>query len=229
MTIPGDFTLASVGDLMMRRPASQLADPAVQSVLQLIAEADLAVGNMEGELADLRDFDGPLNGFVGSHEVAADLKKIGFDMVNRAQNHLLDAEVEGMFSTNALLDEAGIVHAGTGKNLDEAAAPAYLELPQGRVAMVGMHAPLWAEFRRLAATPQVGNLGGRPGLNMLHYTETIVVSEEQLASLKQVRDQFLEFRSSYDNPRPLPTNERSDRLRLPGSSSGREDKRLTTP
>ena len=73
-----------------------------------------------------------------------------------------------MFSTNALLDEAGIVHAGTGRNLDEAAAPVYLELPQGRVAMVGMHAPLWQEFRHLAATPQVGNLGGRPGLNMLH-------------------------------------------------------------
>ncbi len=223
ITIPGDFTLASVGDLMMRRPASQLADADVQAALALIRDADLAVGNMEGELANLQEFEGPLNGFVGSHEVAADLREIGFDMVNRAQNHLFDSEKEGMFSTNALLDEAGIVHAGTGRNLDEAAAPAYLELPQGRVAMVGMHAPLWQEFRRLAATPQVGNLGGRPGLNMLNYTETIVVSDEQLASLKQVRDQFLEFSSNYDNPRPLPGNEPSDRLRLPGSSSGRED------
>ncbi len=223
MTIPGDFVLASVGDLMMRRPASRLADDAVQAALRLIREADLAVGNMEGELANLRDFDGPLNGFVGSHEVAADLKAIGFDMVNRAQNHLFDAEAAGMFSTNALLDEAGIVHAGTGRNLDEAAAPVYLELPQGRVAMVGMHAPLWPELRRLAATPQVGNLGGRPGLNMLHYSETLIVSDEQLAALKQVRDQFLEFRSNYDNPRPLPRNEPTDRVRFPASSSGRED------
>jgi len=223
MTLTGDFTIASVGDLMMRRPASQLADPDVQAALRLIRDADLAVGNMEGELANLRDFEGPLNGFVGSHEVAADLKKIGFDMVNRAQNHLFDSEAEGMFSTNALLDEAGIAHAGTGRNLDAAAAPVYLEIPQGRVAMVGMHAPLWHELRRLAATPQVGNLGGRPGLNMLNYSETIVVSEQQLAALKQVRDQFLEFSSNYDNPRPLPQNEPSDRLRFPASSSGRED------
>jgi len=223
MTIPGNFTLASVGDLMMRRPASQLDDDAVQAALQLIREADLAVGNMEGELVNLRDFRGPLNGFVGSHEVAADLKTIGFDMVNRAQNHLFDAEAEGMYSTNALLDAAGIVHAGTGRNLDQAAAPAYLELPQGRVAMVGMHAPLWREFRRLAATPRIGNLGGRPGLNMLNYTETIVVTQEQLLALKQVRDQFLEYRSNYDNPRPLIENEPSDQLRLPASSSGRED------
>ena len=82
MTIPGDFTLASVGDLMMRRPASRLADDAVQAALRLIREADLAVGNMEGELANLQDFDGPLNGFVGSHEVAADLKAIGFDFMS---------------------------------------------------------------------------------------------------------------------------------------------------
>ena len=68
MTIPGDFTLASVGDLMMRRPASQLADAGVQAALRLIREADLAIGNMEGELANLRDFNGPLNGFVGTLE-----------------------------------------------------------------------------------------------------------------------------------------------------------------
>jgi len=223
MTLPGDFTLASVGDLMMRRPASQINDAQVQAALQLIGNADLAVGNMEGELADITTFDGPLNGFVGSHLVAEDLRKIGFDMVNRAQNHLLDTEKEGMFSTNALLDQAGIVHAGTGRNLEEAAAPAYLEIPQGRVAMVGMHAPLWPEMRRLSATSQQGLLGGRPGLNMLHYTETIAVTEDQLASLRQIRDQLMENRSIYDNPRSAPVNESADRVRFPASSSGRDD------
>ncbi len=57
MTIPGDFTLASVGDLMIRRPASQTADANVQAVLQLIRDADLAVGNMgrgTGKLPRLR-------------------------------------------------------------------------------------------------------------------------------------------------------------------------------
>ena len=88
MTISGDFTFASVGDLMIRRPASQLADPQTQKVFDLIRSADLAIGNMEGELANLREFEGPMNGFVGTHEVAEDLKMMGFDMVNRAQNHL---------------------------------------------------------------------------------------------------------------------------------------------
>ena len=128
MNMSGGFVFASVGDLMIRRPASQLADPEVQEVFDLIRSADLAMGNMEGELANLREFDGPMNGFVGTHEVAEDLKVMGFDMVNRAQNHLLDSEIAGMLSTNSLLDAAGIIHAGSGKNLQEAAAPAFLRL-----------------------------------------------------------------------------------------------------
>ena len=223
MTMRGEFTLASVGDLMIRRPASRLADPEVQAVLELVRSADLAVGNMEGELADLKAFEGPLNGFVGTHEVAADLKSMGFDMVNRAQNHLLDAEFEGMFSTNALLDEAGIVHAGSGKNLQEAAAPAFLELANGRAALIGMHAPIFPEHYRLAATPQIGNLGGRPGLNMLNLRETILVSDDQFSALQQVRDEFQQFSGNYDNPRPVAAGSPIQGISFPASSSGRND------
>ena len=193
-------------------------DSDVQQVFQLIRNADLAVANMEGELANFREFNGPLNGFVGSHEVAADLKAIGFDILNRAQNHLLDSELEGMFSTNTLLDEAGIAHAGSGRNLAEAAAPVFLDLPQGRVAMVGMHAPITIVATRLAATARVGNLGGRPGLNMLNYTETIVLSSEQLATLKQVQEDLQSYSVNYDNPRPAPADDATDSVRFPVSS-----------
>jgi poly-gamma-glutamate synthesis protein (capsule biosynthesis protein) len=223
MTMPGTFTLTSVGDLIIRRPASQLADAGLQAAIDLIRDADLAVGNLEGSLSNMRQFDGPMNNFMGSHEVAADLKAMGFDMVNRANNHLFDSEAAGMFATNALLDEAGVAHAGTGENLDTAAAPVFLELPPGRVAMVGMHTPTFVIDQRLAATHRRGNLGGRPGLNMLRYTESILLSPEQLASLRQVRDQLLEHQDNYDNPRPVPANEGSDRLRFPASNSGRED------
>ena len=225
MTMRGDFVLASVGDLMIRRPASQLADPEVQEVLDLIRNADLAVANMEGELANLREFTGALNGFVGTHEVAADLKLMGFDMVNRAQNHLLDSEFEGMFSTNKLLDEAGIVHAGSGSNLQEAAAPAFLELPKGRAALIGAHAPIWPEHNRLAATPRIGNLGGRPGLNMLNYSETILVSQQQYDALLQVREGFLQYRNNYDNPRPVAGASPNSGVSISASSSGRNDPR----
>ena len=202
MTMPGTFTIASVGDLLIRRPASQSADEGVRAALQLIRDADLAVGNLEVTLIDMRSVSGggPMNKPIGetlvqwgTHEVAADLKTMGFDMVNRANNHVLDTESDGLFATNALLDEAGIVHAGTGRNLDEAAAPAFLELPQGRVGLVGMHTPWNIADRRLAATHREGNLGGRPGVNMLNYSDAIVLTPEHLASLRQIRDEMLEY------------------------------------
>jgi hypothetical protein len=48
MKIPGTFTLASVGDLIIRRPASEYADEGLQAAITLIRDADLAVGNLEG-------------------------------------------------------------------------------------------------------------------------------------------------------------------------------------
>lgn len=223
MTMAGEFTFASVGDLMIRRPASQLADPEVQEVFDLIRNADLAMGNMEGELANLREFEGPMNGFVGTHEVAADLKMMGFDMVNRAQNHLLDSEIVGMFSTNSLLDAAGIIHAGSGKNLHEAAAPAFFETAKGRAALIGTHAPIWPEHNRLAATPLVGNLGGRPGLNMLNYSEMILVSRDQFDALEKVREGFFQYRENYDNPRIIADASPEIGINFPASSSGRNN------
>lgn len=223
MTMSGDFSFASVGDLMIRRPASQLDDPEIQEVFGLIRGADLAMGNMEGELANLRHFEGPMNGFVGTHEVAEDLKVMGFDMVNRAQNHLLDSEIAGMFSTNSLLDDAGIIHAGSGKNLQEAAAPAFFETPKGRAALIGAHAPIWPEHNRLAATPLIGNLGGRAGLNMLNYSETILVSQDQFNALEQVRREFFQYQQNYDNARPAPIVSPNAGINFPASSSGRNN------
>jgi poly-gamma-glutamate synthesis protein (capsule biosynthesis protein) len=222
MTMPGTFTLASVGDVIIRRPASALNDPGLQAAITLIRGADVAVGNMEGSLADLRHFEGPLSGFVGTHETAADLKAMGFDMLNRANNHLLDSEEAGMFATNDLLDKAGIAHAGAGRTLSEAAAPSFLEIPKGRVGLIGMHTPNGVASRRLAATSQRGNVGGRPGLNMLDYTETIIVSPQQIADLQRFRDELFQHRTRYDSPRPAP-QPGGDRVTLPTSSSGRED------
>ena len=191
--------------------------------LSRINTFDRGQRGQELRLSQMRSFDGPMRSFMGTHEVAADLKAMGFDMVNRANNHLLDSESEGSFAANELLDEAGIVHAGSGQNLDEAAAPAFLELPQGRVALVGMHTPNGVASRRLAATHREGNLGGRAGLNMLDYSDEVILTEEQLASLRTVRDQLFEHATNYDNPRPAPNDERPDRLTFFSSSSGRED------
>src|SRR5262245_53370092 len=137
--INAPFTVAAVGDVMVKRAGAEMADPAFQGAFQIIRDADVGFGNMEGNLSDLEHFNGPLRGMMGDKSVAPALKKIGFDLMNRANNHIFDSDREGMYSTMAQLDAAGIVHAGTGKNLEDARAPAFLDTPKGRIALGAMH------------------------------------------------------------------------------------------
>jgi poly-gamma-glutamate synthesis protein (capsule biosynthesis protein) len=213
MKITTPFTLASVGDVMIRRPASTLEDAGLQSTIKLLRDADVAVGNMEGNLADIPSFDGPLRGMMGSKEVAADLKAMGFDMMNRANNHVFDADREGMITTAELLTAAGIVHAGTGKNLEDARAPQFLDTPKGRIAIVGMHTPN-GDPSRAAASEQEGNIGGRPGLNPLRYTTYFTVNQEQFDAIKKIRAALYTPPPGTTNATRLRDNEPADRVQL---------------
>jgi len=120
MKITEPFTLASVGDVIIVRPASQSTDPGVQGAIKLVRDADVGFGNFESLIRDENKFVGPLGGsMTGTREVAADLKAMGFTLMNRAGNHLMDAGVEGLFETTRLMEDVGLVYAGVGRNLIE--------------------------------------------------------------------------------------------------------------
>ena len=213
LKVTAPFTLASVGDVIIRRPASTLEDPAFQSALKMIRDADIGIGNMEGNLSDIPRFDGPLRGMMGVKDVAADLKKMGFKMMNRANNHIFDSDREGMITTDTLLDEAGIVHAGTGKNLEDARAPVFLDTPKGRIGLVAMHTPN-GDPARQAASAQSGNTGGRPGLNALRYTTYHIVTQEQFDAIKKIRAAAMTAPPGTSNPTRLSNNDPTDRVTL---------------
>jgi poly-gamma-glutamate capsule biosynthesis protein CapA/YwtB (metallophosphatase superfamily) len=201
MKIAEPFTLASVGDVIIVRPASQSTDPGLQSAIKVIRDADVGFGNFESLIRDERTFAGPLAGsMVGTKEVAADLKAMGFKLMNRAGNHLVDAGTEGLFETTRLMDEAGLVYAGVGRNLDEARAPRFVDTPKGRIGLVGMYSETGGNQSRLAATYRLGITGGRAGLNSLGLTRAITVSQDHLALLKRVKDAVYEHRGEYANP-----------------------------
>jgi hypothetical protein len=201
MKITEPFALASVGDVIIVRPASQLNDAGLQSALKVIRDADVGFGNFESLIRDENSFQGPLGGsMVGTKEVAADLKAMGFKLMNRAGNHLMDSGQEGLFETVRLMDQAGLVYAGVGRSLDEARAPRFVETPKGRIGLVGMYSETGGNQSRLAATYRVGVTGGRPGLNALNLTRAISVSPDHLALLKRVKGAVYERRTEYSNP-----------------------------
>jgi poly-gamma-glutamate synthesis protein (capsule biosynthesis protein) len=142
---------------------------------KVIRDADAALVNLELSLFRLSEFKGwpevenGGNWELGPPEAAYDLKALGFDLYNRANNHTTDYGVEGMRLTNMLLDELGLVHAGSGSNLGDASRPRYLDTPKGRIAFIGL-ATTFTPMSRAADAR--GPVPGRPGINALRI-ETI--------------------------------------------------------
>jgi poly-gamma-glutamate capsule biosynthesis protein CapA/YwtB (metallophosphatase superfamily) len=218
MKITDPFTVASVGDLIIMRPTSQLQEPGFQAAIKIIRDADLGVGNFESNASDMLRFNGPMRGFMGTKETPADVKAMGFDLVNRANNHAPESTEVGMMATNDLVEEAGLVYAGAGKNLDDARAARFLETPKGRVGFVGMTTLGFNPQASASASYRVGNTGGKPGVSGVGLTRYQVVTPEQIAALRKVRDAVYQHRNEYANAvDPLPANESLDQLDLFGT------------
>jgi len=220
MKIKAPFTVASVGDLLILRPAATFADPGLQAALKLVRDADIGFGNLESLMSDTRNFEGPMRGWMGTKEVAEDIKAMGFDLLNRANNHAFDSEHEGMFATHALLEKAGLIYAGAGKNLEDARAAQFLETPKGRVGIVGMHTPNGRDDDPPGASERFGNVGGRPGVNAIHLERSLIVTAEQFAALKRVRDSIYEHLNEYSGPVRPPSNQPAERLQLFNGTNG---------
>ncbi len=189
--IADGFTLASVGDLIIVHPESMLNDPEFQAALKILRQAEVTFGNMETSLLDIRRFRGYPQAeyggmwLIGPPFVAKDVRAMGFGLMSRANNHSTDWGVEGMRETDRALDEAGIVHAGTGENRAAARAARFLNVPSGRAALVSMAS---SYMPISAAMPMLGEAPGRPGLNALRTKAYVIVTDEMMKGLRKIRE-----------------------------------------
>jgi poly-gamma-glutamate synthesis protein (capsule biosynthesis protein) len=190
ITMP--FTVAAMGDIIMPQPLNS-QDPRYLQLINIIRQADVAFANMETSLVDISRFTGTIGGTEAPLETGQAIKDMGIDIMNRANNHTFDGGLAGMESTDDALDKLGIAHAGTGKDLHEARAAHFLETSKGRVGLVGMFSiddvgNYGPNYQRAQAGYRVAGVGGAPGVNALHLTDYHIVTEEQLQSLRAVRD-----------------------------------------
>jgi hypothetical protein len=184
------WTLAAVGDAIITRRISAFdsdRDPRFKQMTAIIRDSDAAFLNLEISLFRLSGFKGwpevenGGNWELGPPEAAHDLKAMGFDLFNRANNHTTDYGVEGMRLTNTLLDEAGIVHAGSGMTLGQASRPAYFDTPKGRIALIGLATTFTPMSRAGEARDDVM---GRPGLNALRVDRKYSADADTFQSLR---------------------------------------------
>lgn len=110
----------------------------------------------------------------------------GFNMMTFANNHTFDWGYGGLISTLDALKETDFIHSGVGMNLDEAAAPAYLDTPTGRVALISMT----SSFCNVAAIAgkQSRRTPGRPGVNALRTNRYLEVTKEQFDMLNEISE-----------------------------------------
>lgn len=190
------WTLAAVGDAIINRrilPFDVPGDPRFRDMATIIRDADAAFLNLEQSVFRMSEFTGwpevenGGNWEVGPPEVLDDLKALGFDLMNRANNHATDYGVEGLKLTNQLLDRLGIVHAGTGLTLGQASRPGYLETPRGRIALIGLATTFTPMSRAGEARDDVG---GRPGLSALRVDRRYEVDPATLTALRTMATQI---------------------------------------
>ena len=165
-------TLAFIGDVMLGRGVNaELRHVDAESVwgttLPVLRSADAVIANLECAITQ-RERKNPLapKAFhFRADPVAVDVLRAGnVRCVSLANNHSLDFGEDGFFDTLDALASADIAHAGAGRTLGHAAAPAIVHLPDLTLGIIGLtdNEPAFAATRRAAGTHYVDIEGAPP-------------------------------------------------------------------
>jgi len=215
MKIMAPFTFAGVGDMIDNHPVGDLAAPAFQGLVQVMRGADVTYANMEGTMVDYATFAGPIQGEVRPKALLDDLKAYGIRIMTTSNNHTFDAGPPAMLETLRLLDSAGIAHAGSGPNLQEAREAHFLKTPKGTIGVVGMFSIGPETPGGGAATYKQGtSSSGLPGLNPLHVRVANIVTAEQMQALRKIRDTVYARRTEVPTPIEYTAAELADQNNL---------------
>lgn len=179
-------TFSVAGDMLVQRriPRDSLGFSGVSNHLR---KADVRYFNLETTLLRGEYY---ANQFCGGSYLRADpavledAKAYGFNLTSFANNHAMDYGHNGLMATKQAVDDAGIPNAGVGANLDEAAGAAYLDTPNGRVALIGVVSTMVNDSAM--AGKQSRRIPGRPGVNGLRVQEYLQVTREQMQVIQQI-------------------------------------------
>ncbi len=176
----------AVGDVLIQRRIPEQYD-GFHEIKEFIAKGDARFFNLETTL----NYEGECHASQYSGgtylravpEVLGDVQNFGFNMTTFNNNHAMDFSYDGLLKTFHTINRSGLVQSGVGQNLGEASAPNYLETESGRVALIAVN----SSFNPAAmAGKQSRRVSGRPGINGIQVEETLIVSEEQMAALKDI-------------------------------------------
>ncbi len=202
-------TFIATGDAFITRRLPENEYQGFDEIQKIIRDHDVRFNNLEITVHREEGYPSAVSGgtwAMTQPEVLHDLQNFGFNIFNTATNHTCDYSHGGVLATIKYLRESGAVFAGSGKDLVEASAPAYLETANARVAMIAV----CSTFDKSAvAGNQSLNMIGRPGLNPLRYSKVFHVEKKYFDALRAVADAANvnaemneEIRTGYEQPLP---------------------------
>ncbi len=178
----------AVGDMLIQRVISTEYE-GFKEVSDYIKRGDARFFNFESIIYKDGIWGSAFNGgsYHNSDPRTLDIAaEFGFNMMSFANNHTFDWSYGGLISTLEALKNTEFVHAGVGMNLDEAAAPAYLETPNGRIALISMASTI-ADASAIAGR-QSRRIPGRPGVNALRTNKYIELTKEQFDIISEIAE-----------------------------------------
>ncbi len=133
--------LEAVGDIMLARTVGeqvQTQGPGIvfAGVQSVFDSADLLIGNLECAITSGGEQQHKSYTFAAPPETVQSLALAGFDVLSLANNHAMDFGVQGLFDTQANLEQYGISSVGAGANAADAHAPVILERNGLRLAFL---------------------------------------------------------------------------------------------
>lgn len=152
------ITITLTGQSMIRSDIRATA-PAEVPVIQSLLKGDVIFTNLESTVAEKGQTVHEGRGFLAPPEALDALKTFGFNLLSLAGNHAFDLKLTGIQNTIREADRRKIVHAGTGNDVAEAVAPAYLRTPKGTIALIASASGL--------ISPGASATANRPGVNEL--------------------------------------------------------------
>ncbi|MDP3962470.1 MAG: CapA family protein [bacterium] len=147
-----------VGDIMLDRNVRNKInamgfDAFFAGVRDLISEADIAVGNLEGPFTTYESITASLKNkalqFTFDPALAPELSALGFDILGLANNHTLNFGVKGLNMTREYIRDAGMLYYGDPDNREEISVVA--EKNGIKFGLIGFHEFSYINFDNVMA------------------------------------------------------------------------------
>jgi poly-gamma-glutamate capsule biosynthesis protein CapA/YwtB (metallophosphatase superfamily) len=155
-------SIAFVGQALIKDDICKSAPASLAHAKESLRGADVAFTNLEVAIQPAgRNLPPQKNAVPAPAAVLDCLKAMGFNMLSLANNHAFDLGTEGLFATIDEVRQRGFTYAGTGADGAAAAAPAFLKIGKGSIALVAM------ATGAVQLVPETWAAAGRPGVNYL--------------------------------------------------------------